>query len=106
MPRGDRTGPTGMGPMSGRGAGFCTVFAIPGFMDTLPRRVMVRGRGRGCGMGMAWRHGWGYPAAAYPVPYVPVPQNEVEMLKDQAKYFGESLDNINKRIAELETEKK
>ena len=23
MPRGDRTGPTGFGPMTGRGAGYC-----------------------------------------------------------------------------------
>lgn len=31
MPRGDRTGPMGYGPMTGRGAGFCTGFAASRF---------------------------------------------------------------------------
>ena len=30
MPRGDGTGPVGMGRMTGRGAGFCAGFAAPG----------------------------------------------------------------------------
>lgn len=33
MPRGDRTGPDGMGPMTGRGMGFCAGFDTPGFMN-------------------------------------------------------------------------
>jgi hypothetical protein len=57
-------------------------------------------------MGMAWRRGWAFPPAAYPGgPFVTdtgASVNEVEMLKRQAKYFGEALDGINKRIAEIE----
>ncbi|MFW5971797.1 MAG: DUF5320 domain-containing protein, partial [Desulfovermiculus sp.] len=30
MPGGDRTGPMGMGPMTGRGAGFCAGMNQPG----------------------------------------------------------------------------
>jgi len=33
MPRGDGTGPMGMGPMTGRAAGFCAGYASPGFMN-------------------------------------------------------------------------
>jgi hypothetical protein len=33
MPRGDGTGPLGMGPMTGRAAGFCAGYAAPGFMN-------------------------------------------------------------------------
>ena len=31
MPRGDSTGPLGMGPMTGRAAGFCAGYQMPGF---------------------------------------------------------------------------
>jgi hypothetical protein len=33
MPRGDGTGPLGMGPMTGRAAGYCAGYPIPGFMN-------------------------------------------------------------------------
>ncbi len=33
MPRGDRTGPSGMGPMTGRGMGYCAGFDRPGYMQ-------------------------------------------------------------------------
>lgn len=47
MALGDRTGPMGFGPRSGRGAGFCSGFFLPGFL-------------RGAGLGPRfWRgHGW------------------------------------------------
>jgi len=35
MPRGDGTGPMGMGPMTGRGAGFCAGFAVPGYANPI-----------------------------------------------------------------------
>jgi len=37
MPFGDGTGPRGMGPMTGRGAGFCAGFPAPGFANPIPR---------------------------------------------------------------------
>jgi hypothetical protein len=44
----------------------------------------------------------------YPAPYaVPIaPQEESAALREQAKYLSESLDGINKRLAELEKAKK
>ena len=48
MPYGDRTGPEGTGPRSGRGLGFCTGFNSPGFTKGTPRgKGNARGRGRG-----------------------------------------------------------
>jgi hypothetical protein len=55
MPRGDGTGPAGLGPMTGRGAGYCASYPTPGFANTYgrgsgmgmgPRRSGFRGRGR------------------------------------------------------------
>jgi hypothetical protein len=110
MPRGDRTGPMGMGPMTGRGAGFCAGYNVPGFMNAVPGRGGMgfgRGRGRGCGVGMGWRHGWGFqgfPAANQPVSSSQ--GDELSALRGQAKYLGEALQSITSRISELEAETK
>jgi hypothetical protein len=122
MPRGDRTGPAGMGPMTGRAAGFCAGYSMPGYMNFVG--------GRGCwgrGGGRGWRHwyyatglpGWarapmGYPAWCGPVgAYVPagVPfgptmtaEQELEALKKQAEFFQNELGRINKRIEQFEAE--
>ncbi len=112
MPRGDGTGPMGMGPMTGRAAGFCAGYAVPGYMNPVQGRgrgmAWGRGYGRGFGMGMAWRHGWAaYHSPFYPTPYYPAnfPQSEEEILKKQAEYLGKELEQINKRIEELEAGK-
>ena len=47
MPRGDRTGPMGMGPMTGRAAGYCAGNAVPGFMNAPGGRRFGGGGGRG-----------------------------------------------------------
>jgi len=36
MPLGDGTGPAGMGPMTGRAAGFCAGYPVPGYMNPAP----------------------------------------------------------------------
>ena len=54
MPFGDGTGPRGMGPMTGRGAGYCAGFGQPGFTNLLPWSTRF---------GLGWRpqyFGWGY----------------------------------------------
>jgi len=33
MPAGDRTGPAGFGPMTGRAAGYCAGYPVPGYMN-------------------------------------------------------------------------
>jgi len=44
MPFGDGTGPMGLGPMTGRAAGYCAGFPVPGFMKPIGGRL---GLGRG-----------------------------------------------------------
>ena len=46
MPRGDRTGPTGLGPLTGRGAGFCAGFKVPGYANPIVGCGLGFGRGR------------------------------------------------------------
>ncbi len=54
MPRGDRTGPNGMGSKTGRGAGFCSGNNEPGCTTAGGRGVGmgIRGGGRGMGRGL------------------------------------------------------
>jgi len=59
MPGGDRTGPMGLGPMTGRAAGYCAGYPVPGFVNPIP------GRGRGRGY-----YPYGYPYAGV-MPYAP-----------------------------------
>jgi hypothetical protein len=44
MPRGDRTGPLGQGPGTGRGAGYCGGSADPGFANPAAGRGLGNGR--------------------------------------------------------------
>ena len=118
MPRGDRTGPAGMGPMTGRAAGYCAGSSVPGFMNSFGGRLgggFGWGRGRGMGMGRGAR--WGaygmwlpYGGSAYgTVPYGPPyysADSEIEILQQQAKVLGDQLDQIQKRISDLESETK
>jgi hypothetical protein len=116
MPRGDGTGPAGMGPMTGRAAGYCAGYPVPGFMNPVGGRgYWGWGRGRGRGFGWA-RAGYGWPAwggAVNPyayggAPFAPTMTAEQELagLKQQADYFQDALDEINKHIEQLEAESK
>ena len=55
MPWGDGTGPWGLGPRTGRGAGFCAGFPVPGFLN---RFVFPPFGGRWFGLwfGLTFRH--------------------------------------------------
>lgn len=60
MPRGDRTGPEGKGPATGRGMGPCVTEKALEKKRTGPGRGMGLGRGRGGpGRGMGRRRGAG-----------------------------------------------
>ena len=115
MPGGDGTGPGGMGPMTGRAAGYCAGYPVPGFMNPIAGRGFG-GWGRGGG-GWGRRNrfyatgltGWqraGYGPAAYgpaPYAYAPSREDELQQLKAQAEYFTSALEEIKSRISELET---
>ncbi len=113
MPRGDGTGPMGMGPMTGRAAGYCAGYSVPGFMNPYGGRF---GGGFGWGRGRGW--GWGIGAYTGGVPYGAVPyrtvpygsyyssEQEMQYLQNQAKFLNDQLEQIQKRISELESESK
>ena len=125
MPRGDGTGPAGMGPMTGRAAGFCAGYSVPGYMNPMGGRG-YGGWGRGGGWGRrnwfyatglpGWaRGGYGLPAwgrAVNPYGYRGAPfasgltaQQELDALKGQAEYLEDSLDGLKKRMEELQSQK-
>ncbi len=108
MPGGDRKGPNGMGPMTGRGAGLCAGYATPGYMN--PGYGGGFGcYGRGTGGGRGWRRQYyatGLPCRARYDGHVPYqnqdPALESEMLKRQADELRSQLDLIEKRISGME----
>jgi len=132
MPGGNGTGPAGMGPMTGRAAGYCAGYSVPGFANPMGGRGFWGagggfgrgggGRGRRNGFYATGLPGWqrfgaggpAYGAAApyggaapYGAPYggpVATKQQELDMLKGQVEYFEDALNGIKKRITELEAE--
>jgi len=121
MPFGDRTGPIGAGPMTGRGAGYCA-----GFITADPVNPVV-GRGRfgsgrswgighgSFGRGYGWRcwyratglTGWAKAGYGY-TPFVPHPyvaeltgKQEMDILKDQADFLKKQLEDIERRVSIL-----
>jgi hypothetical protein len=86
-----------MGPMTGRGAGYCADYDVPGYANPMPGRRFGMGRGWGRGRG---RGRFGYA----PFWDVPRPAQEREFLKAQAEGLKRQLDAISQRISELEQE--
>lgn len=97
MPGFDGTGPAGGGPMTGGARGLCNP-AAAGY-----RSGFFGGFGRGWGLGRGFRGG-GFRRRFYPsaLPYAYDPAAEQDLLKTQASAMQNSLDAINKRLAELE----
>jgi hypothetical protein len=91
MPRGDRTGPRGAGPRSGRGFGHFSGYETPGFADSAFGPGFGWGRGRGGGFGR--RHSRYAP---------PTKEETLSALKAEADWLKDQLENINKHIDELE----
>ena len=117
MPRGDGTGPGGMGPMTGRAAGYCAGYSTPGFANPFGGRYFGTGRRAFGGRGRGYRNwyyatglpGWsrynmGFPAEGSftGYPYQVKPEEEMDILKDQADILKDQLDDIQARMAELE----
>ena len=81
MPRQDRTGPVGMGPMTGRGLGPCGGFPPCGW-----------GMGMGWGRGLGRYFGWGEPQTK---------KAQIEALSDYKNALDEELEDIKKELKEL-----
>lgn len=113
MPGGDRTGPEGIGPMTGRAAGYCAGNNAPGHMNTYGgggRGFRRNLGGRGSGFGR--RGGFSILAnpavqAAIQTGAAPVSANdtmELEELRNQSKAIEASLSEVQKRIEILENQ--
>ena len=104
MPGGNGTGPAGMGPMTGRAAGFCAGFGVPGYANPVGGRGYW-GRGRGMGRGRGFGRGFGGFGAAglYPANAASgvTAEQELEALKQQAEFMQSNLSQINERIEQL-----
>ena len=114
MPRGDATGPMGMGPMTGRAAGNCAGFGMPGYTNNAGGRGFGMGFGRGVGFGGRGggfrrrnrffangvpRHaGVGNMAAPFPKAD---PEMEKQELHYQTEVLQSEIDAIKKRLDEL-----
>lgn len=94
MPGGNGTGPSGVGPMTGRGMGVCA-----GNANFVNRR--------GCGMGLSrgGRMGRGRVAGPNPAPQNLNADQELEVLKGQTKLLEDSLKQTKNRIEELRSGK-
>lgn len=123
MPGGDRTGPMGQGPMTGRAMGFCAGYEMPGYTKGYGGRMgrgfgfgrniergFRRGPGREPGYGQGYSRGSNFfnPYAGFhhgfPWMQTPDREEEIKFLKSQSEAFRKSREEIEKRLSELEKE--
>jgi len=104
--------------MTGRAAGYCAGYGVPGFANPVGGRGlgMAWGRGGGRGMAMAWGRGWGrgpgggwgFAPAPFPGAYAapePTSEEELSALRSQADWLKQQTDAIDARIRELQNAK-
>ncbi len=121
MPGGDRSGPQGAGPRTGRAAGYCSGYNQPGFSNPISCRGYwgQEAGGGWSGRGRGWRHrywatgltGWmrGHPWD-HPMPdntdffYPPYssPEQERKALEKQVDILERHLEETKNRLANLE----
>lgn len=119
MPRGDRTGPWGMGPMTGRGAGFCAgykaklhVYHMPGYANAAAGGFFYgRGgvRGRRNRFFATGRPGWMRGGPGFGPFWADAPafstEEDLHHLKQEADYLEKALSGVRDRIGRMEKEK-
>ncbi len=94
MPGGDGTGPVGYGPRTGRGAGYCSRYPLPGFAALGTRRRFL-----GTGYMRPRFYGVkGYPGPGY---YAGKEADEKKYLKEQAELLKKEIDSVEARIKEI-----
>ena len=120
MPKGNKTGPLGLGSRTGRGLGYCAGYSTPGYTKG-PRMGWSIGyrRGRGYGRGR-WFHGRQFSPEPYyhPLNFIkdPVidaspwttalkPEEEIKYLEDTLSGMKKEIVTIEKRIDEFTNHK-
>ena len=98
MPRGDKTGPTGMGSMTGRQLGYCTGNEIPGFANQ--NIGFGRGFGRGTGFGRRYRNTYRPANRRLDQEDIPNP-SEKNTLENEIRTLKEQLSNIENQLSQL-----
>jgi hypothetical protein len=88
MPRRDGTGPIGMGPMTGRGFGFCG------------HRFYGRRNCFGRGFGPWYGAGYGF-APGYGQGYFKQDMTEKEFLKNQKEFLESQIELLEKELEDL-----
>jgi len=103
MPGGDRTGPNGLGPLSGRRMGDCVDMNSSGFRESGYDRGFGRGfrRGSGFGGGMGYGFGQGY-GRMYPDNQPEVQENAV--LKNEMRTLKDQLASLEKKLSDFKNE--
>lgn len=92
----------GMGPMTGRGAGYCAGYGVPGYANAGPFGSFGGGRGH-----RYWFRATGIPGymrfqgLVQPAFQGSDPASEVTALQAQARMLQEQLERINARLEEL-----
>jgi hypothetical protein len=94
--------------MSGRGAGFCAGYDMPGYANpgVFRRGMRMRawgGRGWGNRFYAGGRHGWmGNAAYAVPYPVEMTPEEKQDMLKTRESWLQEQLNEVRQDMSEFE----
>lgn len=104
MPYGDRRGPEGMGPRTGRGLGLCNGYSTPGYLNDFGY-----GRGRGAGFAHAgYGRGFGYGRGlglGYGRGYTARPavskEDEKGILESEIKRLSDELESLKNRLSSL-----
>lgn len=95
MPRGNGTGPSGMGPMTGRGTGFCAGYAQAGPLNpAMPTRGI-------CGGGYGHRNMYYATGLPYRARENVQTGSYRENLEGTLKLHEEAIGNIRKKLDEL-----
>ena len=110
MPGYNQTGPSGFGPMTGRGRGLCRTgrpIDETGITDNTGfGRGAGFGRGFRCGFGPQMRanmgRGFGRNRAAFPGGYPEDAPVEIDMLRKQTEAMKHTIDALTQRLSELE----
>lgn len=101
MPSGDRTGPEGTGPRTGRGLGYCNGNNSPGYTRGIPRGGGGFGRGYGRGLGRGFGRGLGRSRHRIYFPPIEKINSVIVPNEDEKSYLETVLSNLEEEIKQV-----